>query len=60
MTRARVVFCAAGTPGMVYDREGHFLDTWGRGQFSYSNHRHNRASGEIAVMVDARTHTVGR
>src|SRR5215207_4871704 len=54
------LFCRGDNPVMVYDRDGHFLDTWGAGEFSYRTHGMHMAAGDALYLVDDANHAVGR
>ena len=54
------LFCRGDHPVMIYDREGHFLDSWGEGQFSYRTHGMHMARGDALYLVDDSNHKVGK
>lgn len=54
------LFCRGDHPIMIYDRDGHFLDAWGEGQFSYRTHGMHMSGGDALFLVDDSNHTVGR
>jgi sugar lactone lactonase YvrE len=53
------LFCRGDHPVMIYDRDGHFLDSWGEGRFSLRTHgMHLR--DDFLYLVDDAKHTVGK
>jgi len=54
------LFCRGDHPVMIYDRDGHFLDSWGEGQFSYRTHGMHMAKGDQLFLVDDSNHKVGK
>src|SRR5256714_1408510 len=53
------LFCRGDHPVMIYDRDGHFLDAWGEGQFSYRTHGMHMAPDNWLFLVDDSRHKVG-
>ena len=54
------LLCRGDHPVMIYDRDGHFLDTWGEGQFSYRTHGMYMDKEDALYIVDDSNHKVGK
>lgn len=54
------VLCRGELPVLVYDRDGHFLHSWGRGEFSYRTHAAYMTPDDELLIVDDDGHSVGR
>ncbi|MBO0693252.1 MAG: hypothetical protein J2P58_10185 [Acidimicrobiaceae bacterium] len=54
------LYCRGDHPVMIYDRDGHFLDSWGEGKFSYRTHGMFMAGGDQMFLVDDGGNSVGR
>jgi DNA-binding beta-propeller fold protein YncE len=51
------LFCRGDHPVIVYDREGHFLDSWGEGQFTLRTHGMYIDHEDFLWLVDDADHT---
>ena len=54
------LLCRGDHPVIIYDRNGHFLDTWGEGQFSYRTHGMYMGHDDSLYIVDDSNHKVGK
>jgi DNA-binding beta-propeller fold protein YncE len=54
------LLCRGDHPVMVYDRDGHFLDAWGQGRFSYRTHGMYMGPDDALFIVDDSNHSAGR
>ena len=52
------LFCRSDHPVIVYDREGHFLDSWGEGMFSPREHGMYMTADDQLYLVDDKGHNV--
>src|SRR5438270_10585832 len=51
------LFCRGDHPVVVYDRDGHFLDSWGEGQFTLRTHGMYIDGQDFLWLVDDADHT---
>jgi DNA-binding beta-propeller fold protein YncE len=51
------LFCRGEHPVIVYDRDGHFLDSWGEGQFTMRTHGMYVDDEDFLWLVDDADHT---
>jgi NHL repeat len=54
------LYCRGEHPIIIYDRAGHFLDSWGEGEFSYRTHGSYMNGGDELYLVDDGGSSVGR
>jgi sugar lactone lactonase YvrE len=55
------LFCRGDHPVMIYDRDGHFVDSWGEGgEFSYRTHGMYMGKDDSLYLVDDSNHRVAR
>lgn len=54
------LYCRGEHPVMVYDRDGNFLRSWGRGRFSYRTHGAYMSPRDELFLIDDEGHSVAQ